>query len=380
MPNSEDDQNQSLGQVVVAVEYALGSTTVVLRGELDVSTAADLTVILDAAIDRSIDGSVVLDMTELGFMDAAGVGVLVGAANRLGPGRALTVRSATRAVRRVLDITGFGAMLEAGSTVGLEHHLGPEQRGGPPDKGERARSSSAPVRRLTALPSDNDVVDGALRLVVALARATVSGADGVSVSLRRHGHLSTVAASDQTILDMDADQYETGEGPCVDASIRGHWFHVQSLDDEPRWPSFTPKARELGIHSILSSPLLAEDRPIGALNIYSLTRGAFAPKDQELASVFATQASAILTEAGVDVAERQASLRFQEALRTRGLIAQAQGVIMARSGRSAEAAHAELRRMSVATLRPLRTCAEELMESVSNAGSPAPIEPQQADS
>ena len=57
----------------------------------------------------------------------------------------------------------------------------------------------------------------ALRLAV--ERATVGGADGVSVSLRRHG-LAPVAASDQTISDMDANQYATGEGgPCVDASV-----------------------------------------------------------------------------------------------------------------------------------------------------------------
>ena len=42
-------------------------------------------------------------------------------------------------------------------------------------------------RRVTALPADPDVVDGALRLVVELARSFVGGADGVSVSLLRNG-------------------------------------------------------------------------------------------------------------------------------------------------------------------------------------------------
>ena len=133
--------------------------------------------------------------------------------------------------------------------------------------------------------------------MVALARATVGGADGVSVSLRRHGHLATVAASDQTISDMDASQYATGEGPCVDASVKGRWFHAESLDTETRWPAFTPRAQALGINAILSSPLLVEDRPVGALNIYSRTAMAFAPKDQELASVFAAEASLVLTSA-----------------------------------------------------------------------------------
>ena len=119
------------------------------------------------------------------------------------------------------------------------------------------------------MPVDPDVVDGALRLVVDLAQVSVRGADGVSVSLRRNGVLSTVAASDRTIMAMDADQYATGEGPCVDASVKGHWFHAESLDVETRWPSFTPQARDLGIQAILSSPLRAVEQPVGALNIYS---------------------------------------------------------------------------------------------------------------
>jgi hypothetical protein len=110
---------------------------------------------------------------------------------------------------------------------------------------------------VASLASDSGVVDGALRLVVALARAAVGGADGVSVSLRRHGHLTTVAASDRTIEEMDASQYATGQGPCVDASLEGQRFYSEALDVEQRWPSFTPRARALGINAILSSPLLA---------------------------------------------------------------------------------------------------------------------------
>jgi hypothetical protein len=89
------------------------------------------------------------------------------------------------------------------------------------------------------------------------------------VSLRHRGRLATVAASDQVILDMDAVQYATGEGPCMSASVEGHRLHAESLDTEARWPAFTPRASALGINAILSAPLIAHDKPIGALNIYS---------------------------------------------------------------------------------------------------------------
>jgi hypothetical protein len=227
-------------------------------------------------------------------------------------------------------------------------------RGGAPGLGHQ-------LRRVAAIPADKDVVDGVLRLVVALARATVRGADGVSVSLRRHGDLRTVAASNQTISDMDAEQYATGQGPCIDASVKGQCFHAKSLQHETRWAAFTPRARALGINAILSSPLLAGDQPVGALNIYSRSVAAFAPEDQELASQFAVETSAILTEVGVDVTDDEASSRLREALGVRRVIAQAEGVLMARLGVDTEGAYTTLRHMSLDSGKPLRQQAEDVI-------------------
>jgi hypothetical protein len=162
------------------------------------------------------------------------------------------------------------------------------------------------------------VVDGILRLVVDLARSCVHGADGVSVSLFRNGVFSTVAASDQTTIAMDAEQYVTREGPCIDASLRGHCFHAESLDTENRWPSFTPRARVLGIGAILSSPLTALEAPVGALNIYSRTASGFDVNALEAAAVFAQNASVILSDARVDVNRLQIEIRLHEASQSRG--------------------------------------------------------------
>jgi transcriptional regulator with GAF, ATPase, and Fis domain len=162
---------------------------------------------------------------------------------------------------------------------------------------------------------------------------------------------------------MDANQYATGEGPCVDASVEGRWFHAASLDDEARWPMFTPRAKALGINAILSSPLLAEDRPVGALNIYSRNAATFTPKDQELAAVFATEASVILTSAGVDASDDKLATRLAEALRTRQIIAQAEGVIMERECVSEERAYSALREFSQKSGQRLRERAQDVVAS-----------------
>ena len=246
--------------------------------------------------------------------------------------------------------------------------VGPEERARPAGiAADIAPDLSRTLLEVAIIPANVDVIDAALRLVVALARVTVTGADGVSVCLSRHGALTTVAASDETVSGMDRDQYATGEGPCVAAATEGHWFHVQSLDDERRWPAFIPRARDRGINSILSTPLLTRARPIGALNIYSLRARAFAKPELELSSMLASRASDLLISAAIDVSMEDLSRHLQEALKGRDVIAQARGVLMARHGVTADAAYTMLRRSSRQTSRPLRRVAEDLLGSMQPA-------------
>jgi anti-anti-sigma factor len=360
----------------VRLEYVSGRVVLGVRGEVDVLTAPELGAVFDAVIGRG-HRSIVVDLAECDFIDASGLRVLATAANLLSqPGAVFKIRSPSAMVRRIFDITGLAGLAEQPrpehlGLVPLERpepssgRLGPEEAVALPEVlvGSGAGGTRQYLRRVSALPSDDGVFDGALRLVVALAWAAVGGADGVSVSLRRRGLLATVAASDQTIRDMDADQYATGEGPCVDASVEGRWFHVESLSSETRWPSFIPRARALGIKAILSSPLLVRNRPVGALNIYSRTAGAFAPRDQKLASVFASEASIALTDAGLDPGGDEPAGRPVHALRARQTIAVAQGVIMERDGVGEDSAYTSLRRSSVGTGRPLLVQAEDVVAS-----------------
>jgi anti-anti-sigma regulatory factor len=342
-----------------------GDVTIALRGTMTRGAAFELGAILDAAIDGQ-PASMVLDVAELDFLGVAELLAISNAEKRLaGSGVTLTLRSPSALVNRLLSIMELAEVSRRERALPGHGHLGPEQLGERVAMSERFASSlsSEDLRKRTALPADPDVIDGALRLIVELARISIEGADGVSVSLLRHGVLSTVAASDQTILAMDADQYSTGQGPCVDASVKGHWFHAESLDTETRWPAFTPQARGLGIKAILSSPLRAFDKPVGALNIYSRTAGSFEVKDQESAAVFAQQASAILSDAHAGVSDTQMAIRFQEALRSRKVISLAEGIIMERQGIDEEGAFSALLRLALYQGVPLRERAEAIVLS-----------------
>jgi anti-anti-sigma factor len=352
----------------VVSSFADVHAVIAIRGEVDVRASVELGEILGAAIDRGAY-SLVVDLTQLKFIDSNGLAIIARASERLTTlGGNLTIDSPSPFVRRLLGITGMAHLIHgeegkpAGDVLGEEQQVLPlalpaGDANGPSPQNQKAAAFS---------PFD-DVIDGALRIVVALARAIVGGADGVSVTLRRDGELATVAASDQTILHMDASQYSTGEGPCIDAAVEGRWFHAKSLDSETRWPAFSSQAQELGINSILSSPLLARDRPVGALNIYSRTVGAFTPDDQRLASIFATEASSILSDAWFEVGDDEGAARFQHSLRTRETISQAQGVIMERVGIDEDAAYTVLRREALQSGTPLHQRAESVVASTQKA-------------
>jgi anti-anti-sigma factor len=353
-----------------AVEIRISDLSAVLevRGEIDVRTAPDLGSILDAVVERH--QLVVLDLGELGFMDAAGLRVIAQGAMQLRrSGGELAIRSPSKMIVRMLEFTGMASSLRIEGAASDPDRLPAQQPFDFPvrsvTEGER---SAAESRTITAIPADADVIDSALRLVVALTRAAVGGADGVSVSLQRHGRLHTVAASDQTITSMDASQYETGEGPCVDASTKGERFLSSSLEDEARWPEFTPKALGLGIKAILSSPLLVEERPVGAINIYSRRPEAFEPRDQELAAVFATEASLILRTGGVTVTAEELSERLGAALESRRTIARAEGIVMAREGIAADEAFRLLRHLSARSNLSFQDRAAEIVASTVRTG------------
>ena len=325
-----------------------GLAVVSLVGEVDISTVAHLRALVDEAISVGAP-QVVVHLAEVRFLDAGGLAVFAAAAERLRTsGGGFAVRGATPAIYRLFDVTGLTESL----------HVDPPAAG------------SALLRGLAgvaAIPRSRDVLDAALKLVVTMAQAVVQGADGVSITLPRNGRFGTVAASNDVVLEMDHDQYDTGEGPCLDAAIQGERFHIDALSDERRWPAFVPRARARGIESILSTPLVSADRPLGALNVYSRTVGAFAVHEMEWADQFAAEAAAVLSTARVDESVHGLSAQIRAALHSREVIALAQGMVMQRDGVGPSVAHTTLMETSRATGRRLRDVSDDLVRASSDA-------------
>ena len=88
------------------------TTRLVLHGELDCSSAPQLR----ARIRDTLTGgttTLILDLARISFLDAAGLGVLVGAHRKLEErGGRLEVCRTPRSVQRVLEVTGLHDLLQ----------------------------------------------------------------------------------------------------------------------------------------------------------------------------------------------------------------------------------------------------------------------------
>ena len=103
---------------------------------------------------------------------------------------------------------------------------------------------------ISPLSPNMRLVDESLRLLTTLSDALVPDAGGVTVALERSGRLTTVAATDDRVGGVDRAQYDVRPGPCVSATLERRQHHAPSLPRESRWPRFTPYALDAGYASI----------------------------------------------------------------------------------------------------------------------------------
>lgn len=89
-------------------------TVVRLRGEYDLATRAALRDTLDRAIAHG-DGDLVVDLSQVQFMDAGAVGIILQAREALlARSSSLTVRSPRGITRRILELCDLTHLIDAG--------------------------------------------------------------------------------------------------------------------------------------------------------------------------------------------------------------------------------------------------------------------------
>ena len=239
--------------------------------------------------------------------------------------------------------------------------MGADQGSNPEAAGGREFSES--LAAITGVLLNEETLGAILQLFVSLCRSMMEGVDGCSVSLLRQGGFATNNATSEQIRDLDGVQYQSGKGPCVAATREGRRMNVALTGADSRWPEFANAARVQGFVGVLSVPLAPRGQHLGALNLYSRTRAGFEPAAEETAQLFADQASVVLANAQPFGAVDRRNAQLREALVTRDVIRQAEGVLMARHHCSANEAFDLLREDSKRSGKKLRDVAREVVES-----------------
>jgi transcriptional regulator with GAF, ATPase, and Fis domain len=197
-------------------------------------------------------------------------------------------------------------------------------------------------------------VEALLHHIVTAAAVEVPGADHAGITLVNGKKLSTPAASDELVTRVDQVQYETGEGPSLDAARLHETVRTDDLRVEARWPRFARRATQLGVLSMLSLQLFVQDDSVGALNIYSARAGAFGPQSESDGMLLASHAALAMTSSRTETG-------LLAAMDSRDLIGQAKGILIERCKISGVEAFGLLVASSQAVNVKLRDVADHLV-------------------
>lgn len=232
--------------------------------------------------------------------------------------------------------------------------------GGPDD--QLAQLSDA-LSAMASVVMGDETLDAVLQLVVSLADSTIIGLMGSSVSILRTQTFETMGASSELVRQLDALQYQTEAGPCVEAIRTGSRQRVDIDGAERRWAVFGAQARRAGIGAVLSQPLGGQDRTIGALNLYAADDSVFDGSGGATAELFARHASAVVANAAAFAASETINRNLMQALESRQLIGQAIGILMVEQRCDGEEAFDILRRASQRSHRKLREVAAQTVRA-----------------
>ena len=197
--------------------------------------------------------------------------------------------------------------------------------------------------------SDEDDLLTLLQRVVEIAHDAIDGADSTGLTIDLGGRTYTAVHTDDRTLRVDSEQYDAGDGPCLEASRTGTVVLVNADDPEDRWPRFTAAAREEEILSFLAAPLITGEQSLGSFNLYGHARSAFDTLDAEILELLTTTVSRTLGDFARFKSARDVADSIQRALQTRAPIEQAKGILMALHGVDADEAFDLLRRESQTT-------------------------------
>jgi ANTAR domain-containing protein/GAF domain-containing protein len=189
--------------------------------------------------------------------------------------------------------------------------------------------------------------------------------DAATITARDGGDVATVAATDQRLIALDDAQYETGQGPCLSVLDPHDPIYLpDAAEPDDRWQHFAQTAAHLGVASSLSVHLPVDSDPVAAsLNLYAKQRRD--PDEQSIRQAlgYATQLATAIESINAHRSTAVLAHNLAEAMRSRAVIEQAKGILMADNQTSAEDAFQLMVRLSQRTNTKVRDVARKIVHT-----------------
>ncbi|HJV14318.1 MAG TPA: GAF and ANTAR domain-containing protein [Propionibacteriaceae bacterium] len=253
---------------------------------------------------------------------------------------------------------------DLGAGIGLSDHVAQNETA--EQAAERRYAEEEDLREslegLSQLASDRLPLEDLLTQVATYAVQAIPGADGAGLTLLEQDRADTIVATAPFVTEVDDIQYGMNQGPCISAAREGQTVVSGSLGGDSRWPRFGGRVARLGVHSVVSLPLITPDGVVGAMNVYAHGKNVFDDRAAELGQVFAAPAAIAVHNAHVLAQTRRLANRLQSALELRGVVDQAVGILMSRSGITENEALERLRSLSQHEHRKLAQVARQIVD------------------
>ncbi|MFL6065995.1 MAG: GAF and ANTAR domain-containing protein [Friedmanniella sp.] len=226
------------------------------------------------------------------------------------------------------------------------------------------RELASLLAQMGAVLLSTETIGTTVELVTSLAVETIPGTTGAGVTLVDSRGKRSVAASNALVERADRLQYELDDGPCLTASRDRATTRIDDVAEEQRWPEWTAAVAEVGVRAVLSVPLVAAGTGIGAIKVYSDRPSAYDGRAEHLLELFARQAAVLLANAQTLADARDVNVQLTDALRSRDIIGQAKGILLAQGAADDQSAFAMLVQASQRADTKLHDVARRLVDSV----------------
>jgi hypothetical protein len=198
-------------------------------------------------------------------------------------------------------------------------------------------------------------LDDTLQSLTQAAVETLPGVDDATITVRHQdGALRSYGFTRDYLRELDSWQFEHSEGPCYDGVTYNALTVCGDLRNDPRYPTYGPRAAAAGVLSQAGLRIFESKRTIGGLNIYSRSVGALADV------AFLTELFSEHSRAALEYALQIDGLR--DAMAGRQVVGQAVGIVMERFDLTEDRAFAFLARLSSHRNIKLRVIAQELVD------------------